>query len=115
MYCKKCGSEIHDEAVICVKCGCATKDDFYLNQQPKAKKKINVLCLLGFIFSIVSFFISLFGLMAVAGLTLSIIGFVQANKRNEGLKGLGIAGIAIAGCSILCFLYYYLVIYLALI
>ena len=22
MFCKKCGSEIHDEAVICVKCGC---------------------------------------------------------------------------------------------
>lgn len=24
MYCKKCGNEISDEAVICPKCGCAT-------------------------------------------------------------------------------------------
>ena len=114
MFCQNCGSEIHDDAVICVKCGCITKDDFNFNQQPKTKKKINVLCLLGFIFSIVSFLISLFGAIAVAGLTLSIIGYIQANKRNEGLKGLGIAGIAISGCSIFCFLYYYLIIYLAL-
>ncbi len=24
MYCKKCGNEIRDDAVICPKCGCAT-------------------------------------------------------------------------------------------
>jgi len=26
MYCSKCGKEIHDDAVICVHCGCATKN-----------------------------------------------------------------------------------------
>ena len=25
-YCVKCGKEIHDEAVICPNCGCATKE-----------------------------------------------------------------------------------------
>ena len=24
MFCKECGSEINDKAVVCVKCGCAT-------------------------------------------------------------------------------------------
>lgn len=24
MYCKKCGAEINDDAVICTKCGCST-------------------------------------------------------------------------------------------
>ena len=28
MYCQKCGALIHDEAVICVKCGCAVNGGF---------------------------------------------------------------------------------------
>ena len=27
MFCKKCGAEIDDQAVICVKCGCSTKEE----------------------------------------------------------------------------------------
>ena len=26
MFCSKCGKEINDEAVVCVHCGCATKN-----------------------------------------------------------------------------------------
>lgn len=26
MYCKKCGKEINDDAVVCVHCGCAVED-----------------------------------------------------------------------------------------
>ena len=26
MYCRKCGKEIMDDAVVCVHCGCSTKD-----------------------------------------------------------------------------------------
>ncbi len=26
MFCSKCGAEIHDEAIICPKCGCQTKN-----------------------------------------------------------------------------------------
>ena len=25
MFCEKCGKEVHDEAVVCVHCGCALK------------------------------------------------------------------------------------------
>ena len=34
MFCKKCGAQINDEAVVCPKCGCRT--DNY--EQPAAKK-----------------------------------------------------------------------------
>lgn len=27
MYCKHCGNEVNDNAVICVKCGCSLKDE----------------------------------------------------------------------------------------
>ena len=27
MFCKKCGKEINDEAVVCVNCGCAIDDN----------------------------------------------------------------------------------------
>lgn len=27
MFCKKCGKEIHDEAVVCVNCGCAVEEN----------------------------------------------------------------------------------------
>ena len=37
MYCYKCGAEIDDEAVICLKCGCATK-----NYKDKPFKTINL-------------------------------------------------------------------------
>lgn len=26
MFCSKCGKEVHDEAVVCVHCGCAIKN-----------------------------------------------------------------------------------------
>jgi hypothetical protein len=29
-YCSKCGKEIHDEAVVCVHCGCKIKNESFL-------------------------------------------------------------------------------------
>ena len=26
MFCRKCGAELNDEAVVCVKCGCSTEE-----------------------------------------------------------------------------------------
>ena len=42
MYCSKCGAEINDEAVVCVKCGCAVKGSV-LSEKNTAKW---VVCLL---------------------------------------------------------------------
>ena len=36
MFCKHCGSEIRDEAIICINCGCATGNS--LNHEKDGKK-----------------------------------------------------------------------------
>lgn len=95
MFCKTCGREILDNAVVCPYCGCSVEEK--LN---KKDKEISVLSLLGFIFSIVSLLISLFFIVNVAGLTLSIIGTIRSKAENQKLRGLGIAGIAISAAGI---------------
>ena len=98
MFCKICGKEINDQAVICPHCGCQTKESAIENSDAK---KINALCIVGFVLSIVSLLISLVGIVAIAGLVLSIIGVNQAIKNNQKLKGLGIAGICVSAASLL--------------
>ena len=99
MFCKICGKEINDNAVICPGCGCATNT--VEEKNVSGKKKPNILCILGFVLSLVSFFLALYGTVAIAGLILSIIGIVQAKKKEQSLKGLGIAGIVISAVSML--------------
>ena len=103
MFCKSCGKEVKDEAVICPYCGCALAK-IEVNgetEKPEGKRKINVSCLVGFILSALSWILALFGTVAIVGLILSIVGLVQANRKNERLKGLGIAGIPVAACSLI--------------
>ena len=42
-YCSKCGAEIHDEAVICVKCGCSVAPQPQTQVAAPAKQKDNTL------------------------------------------------------------------------
>lgn len=58
----------------------------------KQAKKNNVLCILGFAFSLCSI---IFPFLAIIGILLSIIGLVKFNKNNEKGKGFGIAGLLI--------------------
>ena len=108
MFCKTCGKEINDNAVICPYCGCAVsgeiKEKTIENSQDK-KGKANVMSIIGFVLSLVSLLLSLFGAVAIAGLVLSIIGLVQCNQNGERLKGLAIAGIVVSICS-LCYTVY---------
>ena len=107
MFCKTCGSEINDQAVICPKCGCSTAPatEPKPTTMPEQKSKINVLCLVGFVLSLVSLLIALVGTVAIAGLVLSIIGIHQASTNGERLKGLGIAGIIISAGSLVYTVY----------
>lgn len=51
MFCPKCGKEIHDEAVICVNCGCS------IDNKPAVNDERSIgLCIL-------SFLIPLFGII----------------------------------------------------
>ncbi len=107
MFCRKCGQEINDDAIICPKCGCATGNQ--MTQQSVVVKsstsseqgrKISVSSLLGFILSLVSLLIALCGTVAITGMIFSIVGVCSCNKNNLRLKGLGIAGIVISAISL---------------
>ena len=101
MFCKNCGSEINDNAVVCPKCGVATEN---LNraQEPEVKKT-NVCAILGFVFAILYWvfaYIPVVGgyiswILFIAGFVLSIVGIQNAKKKGQNLKGLAIAGLVI--------------------
>lgn len=110
MYCRNCGKEIDDEAVICVHCGIATNYQQPIVAQPivePPKKKVNVIGIVGFCISIVAlglhnilFFSSSVGLMlylffaSIISLILCIIGVTQMKKSR--LNGFAIAGLVLS-------------------
>lgn len=101
-YCTHCGAELIDEAVLCTKCGCWTDNPMMTTALKKAR--INVCALVGFILSMVSifFFINILGLLALAGMIVSIVGLAQTVKNSEQRgKGLAIAGTVVGACSFL--------------
>ena len=83
MFCKKCGQEIADDAVVCVRCGCAVKD----LPAEEEKSQGNGMAIAGFV---CSFFVPLLGWIFGG------IGLARANKRKGKGKGLSIAALAIA-------------------
>ena len=96
MFCKNCGQELNDNAIICPNCGVAT--DNYTKNTPVPEQK-NTLALVGFI---LSFFAS------VAGLIISIIAYQNAKKpeyngdgKNFAYAGIIISAVAL-GLSVLC-------------
>ncbi len=112
MYCRICGKEINDQAVICPHCGCATKETPI---QPTRSKQLNVLSLLGFIFSLVSLLIALFGSVALAGLICSILGLVQTKNNTQQFgKGFAIAGICVSVGSLAYTVYVVMIYYILL-
>ena len=96
-YCSKCGAELHDEAVVCPKCGCAVDGVKVVNDQNATPQKKNVIALVGFI---LSFFV------AIAGLICGIIGLVQSKKLNEEGKGFAVAAVAISAASLVLSIYF---------
>ncbi len=87
MFCKNCGKEIDDSAVVCPNCGVAT-ENMAKNTTPVPAQK-NTIAVVGFV---LSFFTSLIGLIV------SIVGLVNAKKPeyNGDGKSFAIAGIIIS-------------------
>lgn len=79
MYCKYCGKEIDDRAVICPGCGIPVYN--------KPAPKPNVLAIVGFVLSF---------LLPIAGLVCSILGRNKANSPNGEGQGMALAGIVIS-------------------
>ena len=96
MFCKNCGKEINDNAVICPNCGVQVQE---VNQPDvNVQQSNNTIAIVGFVLSF---------LVALAGLICSIIGYKNAVKENAPYKGLALAGIIISAVSmILSFILY---------
>lgn len=96
-YCSHCGNELFEQSVVCPKCGCQVRDfNFASNNQqqnntttqPTQPKKMNSMCLAGFILSFI---------IPLVGLILSCIGRSQVvqNPSQDG-ESLAKAGIIIS-------------------
>lgn len=93
MFCKNCGKEIDDNAVVCVHCGVAT--GIAVTDSTPDKKKINGLGIAGFVVSIVSLWLGVyFCIASIVGLVLSVVGMVFRKSHNS-CNGLAIAGLVI--------------------
>lgn len=93
MFCKNCGKEVDDQAVICPYCGV---------QLGKIEngKPANETCTLAIVGFILSFFIS------IAGLICSIIAYRKCRDENLNGKGFAVAGIVISAVSVAVALIY---------
>lgn len=104
-YCSKCGAQVNDDATYCHKCGSPLENNSPGGQNPWYIKPVeptrnnngmNRFAILGFIFSMCSFFIS-----PALGLVFSIIGLIQTKKNKARGKGFAIAGIIVSGIAML--------------
>lgn len=103
MFCKNCGKEIDDNAVVCPNCGVATEK---MNETAAAATnqplKTNVMAIIGFVLSLLSGVFTyipnvgtyISGIAWIAALVLCILGIKKA-KEGYNLKGLAIAGLVL--------------------
>ena len=84
-YCKYCGNELYDEAVMCPKCGWMVKE-VIMEQNTNS-------------FAIAGFVLSFFG--GILGIVFSAIGLTKSKYLNNKGKGLSIAGIVIGSVVML--------------
>ena len=92
MYCKNCGKEIEDKAVICVYCGVRTGND--------SASLTNTMAIIGLICSFV---------LAPLGLVFGILGLRFANRNGGCGKGMSIAAIIISATLCAIFLIYIII------
>ena len=84
-YCRYCGNELFDEAVMCPKCGCMVQGAI-MDQSSYG-------------FAIAGFVLSFFG--GILGIVFSAIGLTKSKYLNGKGKGLSIAGVIIGSVVML--------------
>lgn len=96
MFCKNCGKEIDDGAVVCPNCGVAT-ENMAKSTAPVATQK-NSMALAGFILALLGF--------NLIALILSIVGLTNSKKPefNGDGRGFAIAGIVISSIYLVVFI-----------
>ena len=112
MYCKHCGFELQEKVNYFPACGKSQLDPVErepIRPQPEptptapAQPALNTYCLVGFSLSCVSFLLTFFGLTALAGLILSVIGLRQCSVKGERGRGFAFGGILLAVLSLITF------------
>ncbi len=76
MYCRACGSELHNDAVVCMKCGVATSNMNLSNTRPEGD--------FAFAWGILGFFIPIVGL---------ILYLIWKNEKPISSKAAGIGAL----------------------
>lgn len=102
MYCKHCGHEVNENAIICPNCGVATENYMAVAKPAESQSKFNGLALAGMICAIVGLVGGdyIICIPSIVGLILSIIGMVKVKEYNSGF-GFAITGIIVGAISLL--------------
>lgn len=104
MFCKYCGAQLDDNAVICPHCGIPT-DKFNAQPTPnntQAAKKTNGMAIAALVVSLIGLFGGgyLLCIPPVIGLVLSILGIQQANRTNGSGRGMAIGSLIVSVISV---------------
>lgn len=81
--CCECGSEISDKALVYMNCGKPIKcNNNNIIEKKDSIEKYDIISLCGFIIGAIAIFIDFWGIIAILGLVLSIIGFNLVTNNN---------------------------------
>ena len=102
MYCKHCGHEVNEKAIICPNCGIATDNYTAVSKPAASQTKFNGLALAGMICAIAGIIGGdyLICLPSLVGLILSIVGMVKVKEYKSGF-GFALTGIIVGAISLL--------------
>ena len=79
MYCRTCGKEVLDEAVVCIHCGCMLNTN--TNTNTEQNKKTNVATVLGILGIVFAWLFALIGhILSITGI---IIGIKEYRKTGK--------------------------------
>ena len=109
MFCKNCGKEIDDNAVVCPHCGVMQK-----TLAAEEKKPVNGLGIAGFVISLLSMWLSVyFCIASIIAVILSAIGYAKREKHS--VNGLALAGLIIGIVTLVIWFIVWLIVGSALI
>ena len=94
MNCPKCNRKNDDTAIFCIYCWKEMKLE-EIKEVKIVRPRLNPLALAGFIVSMASVSVGLFGLGGIVGIVLSSIGLSKVKKNNERGRGFAIAGLIV--------------------
>lgn len=100
MYCSKCGKEFSEGTQFCPYCGQNQTGASVPFASPK-EERYNVCAIVGFVLSLVSLFLNLYGIVNIAAVIVSAVGLKQTSETGEKGSSLAVAGIIIGSLALI--------------